>query len=111
MRKQLAILLMVFTPALLGAQSADIHRRMKVPASTAQIMIRRAIAGASRRLADPRCKELLADFSDAAGNTLWDNLNAAGVSPAQYLSRVWFVDGTGESPCNNASVAAFTSPG
>lgn len=83
---------------------------MSVPPGVAQIMVRHVIDGARRRLLDAGCQQLLGDFADGEGNSLWDNLHAGGLTPVQHLSQIWFVDATGEPLCENAAVAAYTTP-
>jgi len=73
--------------------------------------LRRAVLGARRRLADPSCRQLLTDFSDASGRPLAGALADLGLSPAEYLSFVVFYDGTFKSRCASGDVLAGTTPG
>ena len=110
MRKLGVLVVLVLQPILHG-QSDRVHRRVQVPASFAQIMVRQAIAGARRRLGDPGCQQVLSDYADAAGNSLQRSLEVRGRTPAEFLSELWFADGTGEPPCENGVTAAYTTPG
>lgn len=113
MRKVFGIVLGVFILMWTTGLAADdsFHGvRMKVPAGLGQIMLRGAIQGAARLLADPDCQQLLTDFSDARGNRLAANLQASGQTAADYLQNLSFVDASGQPPCTKYDViAAFTS--
>ncbi len=73
--------------------------------------LRRAVLGARRRLADPSCRQVLTDFSDASGRPLAGALADLGLTPAEYLSFVIFYDGTFKSRCASGEVLAGTTPG
>ena len=73
--------------------------------------VRKAVMGAGRRLANPRCAQVLSEFTDAENRKLQTNLDAAGLSASGYLARLEFHDGGDRRPCATSGVAAFTTPG
>ena len=73
---------------------------------------RDSLAEASRRLESPGCRLVLSDFRDADGRTLADNLEATGLSAAEYLDRrIYFTGGRGLERCQASRILAATSPG
>src|SRR5262245_18491229 len=46
------------------------HSRMNMEVGLARIFVNHAIAGASRRLEDDHCRQVLTDFNDGRGRTL-----------------------------------------
>ncbi len=72
-------------------------------------LLAEALRGAARRLADPRCQELLGEFQDRVQQPLRDVLNGQGVSAPEFLGRLFFYDGT-ESGCKGRRLA-YTEPG
>ena len=81
-----------------------------VPGSEQQ-WVAAAVEGAARRLRDPRCQEVLSDFTDAQGRTLAAGLTERGVSPTDHLRTVWFLDGRGYPACAKRSTDAFSVTG
>lgn len=69
----------------------------------------RAIKGAARQLAEPRCQELFDEFVDASGQPLRMALDAEGVSGPQYLARVFFYDAP-TAHCGSSNLV-ITTPG
>lgn len=73
---------------------------------------RDSLAEASRRLESPTCRLVLSDFRDANGNLIADNLDATGLSAAEYLERaMYFTGGRGLARCQSSRILATTSPG
>ena len=70
-----------------------------------------AVEGAARRLRDPRCQEVLSDFTDARGRTLAAALAERGVTAADHLRTVWFLDGQGYPACDKRATHAFSVTG
>jgi hypothetical protein len=67
---------------------------------------------AVRRLREPRCQEILDDFTDAAGRPVRESLGAS--TPDAYLARLVIRDGEfprDPSICTSQTVAAFTANG
>ncbi len=63
--------------------------------------VKRAVEAAARRLRTPECVQVLRDFVDGEGHPLVEALEAQRLTPAEYLlTRVWFLDGTDQPPCN-----------
>lgn len=73
--------------------------------------VRQALAGASRRLARPECREVLLDFKDAAGRALQASLAERRASPEAYIHEILFYDGSRHPRCTQPGVVAFTTPG
>lgn len=73
--------------------------------------VERALAGAARRLEDPACRRIFAEFHDASGAPLQDRLDALGVSGPDYLSLVHFAYGSARRSCHRGDVMAVTAPG
>jgi hypothetical protein len=72
-------------------------------------LLAEAIGGAARRLADPLCQQLLGEFQDRLRQPLRAVLDAQGLSASEFLSRLFFYDGT-ESGCRGRRLA-YTEPG
>lgn len=88
------------------------HSRMNMEAGLARIFVNQAIAGAGRRLEDDQCRQVLTDFDDARGRTLAAALAESAKDPAEFLARIWFLDGTRTEQClHNQGLAAYTAPG
>jgi hypothetical protein len=64
-----------------------------------------------RRLREPGCRALLADFRDAEGRPLSSTLDAFGVSADQYLAMVPFLDGAGRPLCKGGQSQLLTVRG
>ena len=91
-------------PALRTAPGLGLN---PVPAAA----LERALAGAARRLDDPACRTIFAEFRDAGGAPLQGRLDALGVSGRDYLSLMHFADGSMRRTCRRGDVAALTAPG
>lgn len=85
--------------------------RNMVPPAAGGITLHWAVLGAHRRLQQPACRQLFAEFSDASGRTLQENLDAIGETGATYPALILFADGTGRPRCREREVFAFTTPG
>jgi hypothetical protein len=73
--------------------------------------LERARVGAAKRLLDPACQKVLTDFSDAHGRTLRENLRDRGLSVADYLQTISFVDGSATRSCKQTFVLMVASRG
>src|SRR5262245_9058877 len=60
-------------------------------AGPAALAVVRAFQGARRKLEDPRCQELLTDFTDTEGRSLRERLG--GETPTAYLEKLVVRDG------------------
>ena len=85
--------------------------RNMVPPAAGGITLHWVVLGARRRLEQPACRGLFAEFSDASGRTLQENLDALGETGGNYLARVLFADGSGRPRCGGDEAYAFTKPG
>jgi hypothetical protein len=70
-----------------------------------------ARSGASKRLERAECRKLFADFKDARGRTLRQNLEEWSASPAEYVALVPFLDGSSQPRCRDTRTALVASPG
>src|SRR6185503_21092762 len=70
---------------------------------------RRALRGASMRLAQPSCQLLFSEFQDGRGLPLSDKLVELSASPQDYLRLVIFHDAGGSPQCAKPGVLAFTT--
>ena len=73
--------------------------------------VERAKAGAAHRLQQTECQKVLADFKDREGRTLQENLDRWGVSAAEYLQMIPFLDGSSQQLCRWSKVDLVTNPG
>lgn len=89
---------------------ADPKARM-IASSPAAGSIVMAREGAARRLADPRCAEVFRDFADDRGHPLQERLDAYGLTGPEYLSLIYFADGSDHGRCREENVLANTTPG
>jgi hypothetical protein len=71
----------------------------------------RSVGGATERLERPACAAVLDEFEDGSGRNLRMSLEAVGVSPPQYLGRIFFYDGLDHGRCRTPGVLAVTEPG
>jgi hypothetical protein len=72
-----------------------------------------ALNGAQRKLRKPECQKLLTDFRDGEGRTLAENLAWMKMEPADYITVLFFRDGSGSRAaaiCRSPGVAAATAP-
>jgi hypothetical protein len=64
------------------------------------------------KLRKAECQEVLADFTDAQGRTLRENLDARGLSAPDYLQTITFVDGAPTRSCRRGGwVLLMARPG
>jgi hypothetical protein len=69
----------------------------------ARLSILLSVAGALRRLEVPSCRRVLGDFTDDGGRSLADRLDATGLTLAEYVSQLDFVDGDGKQACTHGT--------
>ena len=111
----LAVLLASLTgaPAVAAdavAAPATVRNRVECPMTRAAL--ERAAQGALRRLQDPECQQVFADFRDAEGRVLQEKLEALGQTGASYLAgRMWFAEAFGSRACQSSETIAVTRPG
>jgi hypothetical protein len=85
--------------------------RSLVKNSTTRAALARALPGAARKLADPECARVLADFSDASGRHLQEKLGSLEQTAAGYLSLIVFADVGPMDSCASSTTLAFTHVG
>ena len=101
----------VLTAAVFAAVPASAQGARRVSLTKRdEAAVERARGGAARRLADAECRKVFADFRDAHGRTIEQNLEAWAMDPAEYVRIVPFVDGTGEFLCHREDVMLVSIP-
>jgi hypothetical protein len=75
------------------------------------VVFQKALTRAAEKLGSAECRLVLADFRNAAGRTLAENLSEKGLSASDYLMRLEFRNGRDESTCRKPRVEAFTNVG
>ncbi len=73
--------------------------------------IERAKAGAAQRLQQAECQKIFTDFKDRDGRPLQESLDRWGVSAAEYLQMIPFLDGSSQQLCRWSKVDLVTKPG
>jgi hypothetical protein len=92
--------------------SADQTPYVRIANGYAAVAVRQAIKGASRRLAQPECQQLLQEFTDTAGRPLRVALDERGLAPETYMDHMRFLDGAIHPRCENPNINALTlAPG
>ena len=71
----------------------------------------RALEGASRWLAQPKCQTLFLEFKDERNLPLTARLRELDTDPEGYLRMVLFLDGAESATCRRHGVLAFTTQG
>jgi hypothetical protein len=71
----------------------------------------RALEGASRWLARPKCQTLFLEFKDERNLPLRAKLRELDTDPEGYLRLVSFLDGAQSATCRRHGVLAFTTQG
>jgi hypothetical protein len=95
-----------------GAETGDAPvLRIRMAASLPELVLRRGVEGAHRRLAQPECQRLFTDFVDERGRPLQERLDSLGMTGQQFLQFVGFYEGIGHGRCASGNVLAFTQPG
>jgi hypothetical protein len=94
--------------AAAGAQIKAFNRPLNAFDAAA---VERAKAGAVRKLQDPECLKVLDDFKDREGRPLQESLDKWGVSAADYLQMIPFLDGSSQQLCRWSKVDLVTTPG
>jgi len=107
----LSCVLVPLAPAQTRPSDDGFVVRSVVQPAAGGVALHWAVVGARRRLEQPACRGLFAEFSDASGRTLQENLDAIGETGAPYPALILFADGTGRPRCREREVFAFTTPG
>ena len=110
---RLVVAFLALAPLSDGLAAQPEPRRILTRRSLDKIAVLMALNGAQRKLRIPKCRMVLADFHDADGRSLEENLAALDVEPADYITMLTIRDG-GERQagalCRMPGVAAVTSP-
>ncbi len=107
----LSCVLVLLAPAETRARDDTFVVRSLVKPAAGGIALRWAVMGARHRLEQPACRGLFAEFFDASGRTLQEDLDAMGETGDTYLALVLFADGTGRPTCKSGGAFAVTTPG
>jgi hypothetical protein len=94
---------------LLAAASANAAAPLALAGWDARA-VSSARTGALKRLESDECRKVFADFTDAQGRTLQQNLEEWGASPAEYIGLIPFVDGSSQALCRKTKTALAASP-
>jgi len=89
-------------------EAAAIVSMVRIADDRTGASVRRALANARARLADPVCRQLLSEFADPSGRPLQDSLDALHQPPEDYIQTLFFYDGSGLPDCRPAVAAATT---
>ena len=98
------------TPAEIRLPDDTFVVRSLVRPAAGGVALRWAVMGARHRLEQPACRGLFAEFYDASGCTLQENLDAMGETGDSYLGLVLFADGAGRTTCAVMGAFAVTAP-
>ena len=92
-----------------GHQRSDDWPRVTIGDSIAAEAVYHSLNGASKWLADARCRQVFGEFHDQRGRPLERALEDLGISGDRYLAFVVFRDGGDSDYCTRFSLLAFTS--
>jgi hypothetical protein len=112
-RLVVALLLLIGTGAPTAAAKSSERGRLRVSVpARAGTAVHRALLSAKRRLGEPACRRVFAEFhSEALGRPLARELELRGRTPEEQLGAVVFKDGSGKRECGSATILAFTEVG
>jgi len=83
---------------------------LKMPRFT-ETAVRRAVALALGKLADPGCSAIYDDFALPDGQALRRRLDRMAIGPGDFLESLVFLDGSRDAVCANGGVGLATTPG
>jgi hypothetical protein len=109
MREIAMVVTLVFGAAAsaFAGQASNVRLRSKAMRER----VAQSVKGAAERIERPACAAVLDEFEDGSGRNLRKSLEAVGVSPAEYLSRISFYDGLDHDRCRTPGILAVTEPG
>jgi hypothetical protein len=96
---------------LRGTSTCDDWPNIHVEDAYTRDAVRRALEGASRWLARPKCQTLFVEFEDERNLPLTTKLRELDTDPEGYLRMVLFLDGAQSATCRRHGVLAFTAQG
>ncbi|SRR6266446_1441994 len=88
-----------------------VPKRVSMLSKFDQSAVERARAGAARKLQEPECQKVFEDFRDREGRPLRQSLEKWGVSAAEYVQMIPFLDGSSHRLCLWSKVELVSSPG
>lgn len=99
--------------APLQADTASVEElapRVRINDGLTARAVRLSVAGARRRLQDPACRALLAEFWSLSGRPIQAELEDQGQTVDAFLARLLFYDGSEERVCASQRILAATEP-
>jgi hypothetical protein len=96
--------------AVLLAGTGQAQDFVRITQTATAVTVKQALDGAAKRLERGACRSVLDEFRDAAGRPLREALDRTGATPAGYMRRILFYDGS-ESPLCQKGALAITQPG
>lgn len=110
--RSIVVLVCLLGPAAtLDADEGATKPRLAVIDKRLTRAVSRAVEDAHHKLGSAECQRVLEDFSDAAGRTLKENLDALGQTAPGFLGWMVFYNGNAQPFCDDAQVHAVTMPG
>ena len=103
------LLLLVLATA--SAPAAAGPRRVSTLSTFDRPALERVRTAAARRLQEPECLRVLDDFRDGLGRPLRLSLDRWGMSAAEYLAIIPFLDGSSLGACRWRGAEMVSSPG
>jgi hypothetical protein len=76
-----------------------------------RVSLDRALTHATKKLENPRCREVFSEYRDRLGRTLQQNLEATGLDGPTHLKTLTFANGFYRADCRLPSVLALATPG
>jgi hypothetical protein len=73
--------------------------------------VNEVVPRAAKKLEASACQAVFSEFSDSAGRTLRENLEAKRLQGAVYLKWLIFLNGSEDQFCLNSHIVAGTNPG
>jgi hypothetical protein len=109
MKRLIGVGVLVLALPALGAEDEAFLVRLRQGRDG--FLVKQAVRGAHRRLADPGCQRVFSDFNEPSGRLLQEVLDERGETGQGHLRRLYFYDGAEARGCKAAGVLAFTAPG
>jgi hypothetical protein len=110
-RSALALLALLVALATVVKPAGAGPKRVSTLSTFDRPAVERARAGAVRRLQEPECQKVLDDFKDGQGRPLRESLDKRGMSAAEYLQMIPFLDGSSRNRCLWSAAEMLSSPG
>jgi hypothetical protein len=108
--REIAMVVMLALGAASPAVTGD-SSNVRLRSQAMRERVARTVKGATERFGRASCAAVLDEFEDASGRNLRESLEAVGVSPTEYLSRIFFYDGLDHDRCRTPGILAVTEPG